>query len=227
MPHRRSPSPTRTLSLRCCQIKAWKAGHKGECVVAARADCCASAPFIPRLICGAPPAAPSCLPLSNSHARRLQYLNRGVQLVPHLPPFFPRPPEKGHQRRLQGMAREPTRPSLGRHAAARVPRRGRFRSHPRHRQPTATTQVRALFNQEKPRRMTGCSLCSPAQQRSHLLGTGTVFQSLAVVEGLLVTLWRGSTASPSTLGSRERASARAREKRRERERQGSLLTIKK
>jgi tetratricopeptide (TPR) repeat protein len=38
MPHRRSPSPTRTLSLCCCQIKAWKAGHKGECTVAARAD---------------------------------------------------------------------------------------------------------------------------------------------------------------------------------------------
>ena len=35
MPHRRSPSPTRTLSLCCCQIKAWKAGHKGECVMAA------------------------------------------------------------------------------------------------------------------------------------------------------------------------------------------------
>ena len=36
-----SPSlclPTRTLSLCCCQIKAWKAGHKGECVAAARAD---------------------------------------------------------------------------------------------------------------------------------------------------------------------------------------------
>ena len=29
---------TRTLSLCCCQIKAWKAGHKGECVAAARAD---------------------------------------------------------------------------------------------------------------------------------------------------------------------------------------------
>jgi len=38
MPHRRSPSPTRTLSLFCCQTKAWKAGHKGECVAAARAD---------------------------------------------------------------------------------------------------------------------------------------------------------------------------------------------
>ena len=38
MPDRRSPSPTRTLSLCCCQIKAWRAGHKGECVVAARAD---------------------------------------------------------------------------------------------------------------------------------------------------------------------------------------------
>ena len=38
MPHRRSSSPTRTLPLRCCQIKAWKAGHKGECVGAARAD---------------------------------------------------------------------------------------------------------------------------------------------------------------------------------------------
>jgi hypothetical protein len=35
MPHRRSPSPTRTLSLCCCQIKAWKAGHKGECAAAA------------------------------------------------------------------------------------------------------------------------------------------------------------------------------------------------
>jgi hypothetical protein len=38
MPHRRSPSPTRTLSLCCCQIKAWKAGHKSECTAAARAD---------------------------------------------------------------------------------------------------------------------------------------------------------------------------------------------
>ena len=38
MPHRRSASPTRTLSLCCCQTKAWKAGHKGECVAAARAD---------------------------------------------------------------------------------------------------------------------------------------------------------------------------------------------
>jgi tetratricopeptide (TPR) repeat protein len=39
MPHRRSPSPTRPLSLCCCQIKAWRAGHKGECVMAAaRAD---------------------------------------------------------------------------------------------------------------------------------------------------------------------------------------------
>ena len=39
MPHRRSPSPTRPLFLCCCQIKAWRAGHKGECVMAAaRAD---------------------------------------------------------------------------------------------------------------------------------------------------------------------------------------------
>ena len=39
MPHHRSPSPTRPLSLCCCQIKAWRAGHKGECVMAAaRAD---------------------------------------------------------------------------------------------------------------------------------------------------------------------------------------------
>jgi hypothetical protein len=38
MPHRRSPSQTRTLSLCCCQIKAWKAGHKGDCVTAARGD---------------------------------------------------------------------------------------------------------------------------------------------------------------------------------------------
>ena len=39
MPHRRrSPSPTCTLSLCCCQIKAWKAGHKGECPAAALAD---------------------------------------------------------------------------------------------------------------------------------------------------------------------------------------------
>ena len=39
MPHRRSPSQTRTLSLCCCQIKAWKAGHKGDkCVAAARDD---------------------------------------------------------------------------------------------------------------------------------------------------------------------------------------------
>ena len=36
-----SPSlclPTRTLSLCCCQTKAWKAGHKGECEAAARAS---------------------------------------------------------------------------------------------------------------------------------------------------------------------------------------------
>ena len=38
MPHRRSLSPTRPLSLCCCQIKAWKAGHKGKCKAAARAD---------------------------------------------------------------------------------------------------------------------------------------------------------------------------------------------
>jgi hypothetical protein len=38
MPHCQSPSPTRPLSLCCCQIKVWKAGHKGECVAAARAD---------------------------------------------------------------------------------------------------------------------------------------------------------------------------------------------
>jgi len=38
MPHRRSASQTRPLSLCCCQIKPWKAGHKGECVAAARAD---------------------------------------------------------------------------------------------------------------------------------------------------------------------------------------------
>ena len=31
MPHRRSPSLTRTLSLWCCQTKACKAGHKGKC----------------------------------------------------------------------------------------------------------------------------------------------------------------------------------------------------
>ena len=31
-------SPTGTLSLCCCQIKAWKAGHKGQCTGAARAD---------------------------------------------------------------------------------------------------------------------------------------------------------------------------------------------
>ena len=36
--HRRSPSPTRTLCLCCCQIKAWKSGHKGDCAAAARAD---------------------------------------------------------------------------------------------------------------------------------------------------------------------------------------------
>jgi tetratricopeptide (TPR) repeat protein len=35
--HRRSPSPARTLSLCCCQIKAWKAGHKGECAASAQA----------------------------------------------------------------------------------------------------------------------------------------------------------------------------------------------
>jgi len=34
MPHRRSPSPTRNLSLCCSQIKAWKAGHKGICAPA-------------------------------------------------------------------------------------------------------------------------------------------------------------------------------------------------
>ena len=44
-----------------------------------------------------------------------------------------RPPEKGHQRRLQNI--KPTRPGLGRHAAARVPRRRWFQSHPQHRQP--------------------------------------------------------------------------------------------
>jgi len=38
MPHRRSPSPTRPLFRCCCQIKAWRAGHKGECTAAARAD---------------------------------------------------------------------------------------------------------------------------------------------------------------------------------------------
>ena len=38
MPHRGSSSPTCTLCLCCCQIKAWKAGHKGECAAAARAD---------------------------------------------------------------------------------------------------------------------------------------------------------------------------------------------
>jgi hypothetical protein len=39
MPHRRrSHSPTRTLCLCCCQTKAWKAGHKGECTAAASAD---------------------------------------------------------------------------------------------------------------------------------------------------------------------------------------------
>ena len=38
MPHRRSLSPTRPLSLCCCQIKAWKAGHKGDCKAAASAD---------------------------------------------------------------------------------------------------------------------------------------------------------------------------------------------
>jgi tetratricopeptide (TPR) repeat protein len=31
MPHLRSSSPTRTLSLCCCQTKAWKAGHNGQC----------------------------------------------------------------------------------------------------------------------------------------------------------------------------------------------------
>jgi len=38
MPQCCSPSPTRTLSLCCCQIKAWKAGHKRECVAVAGAD---------------------------------------------------------------------------------------------------------------------------------------------------------------------------------------------
>jgi hypothetical protein len=36
MPHRRSPSPTRTLSLCCSQTKAWKARHKRACAPAAR-----------------------------------------------------------------------------------------------------------------------------------------------------------------------------------------------
>jgi hypothetical protein len=31
-------SPTRSLSLCSCQTKAWKAGHKGECLATARAD---------------------------------------------------------------------------------------------------------------------------------------------------------------------------------------------
>ena len=35
---RHPPSITRTRSLCCCQIKAWRAGHKGECVPAAFAD---------------------------------------------------------------------------------------------------------------------------------------------------------------------------------------------
>ena len=30
--------PPRPLSLCCCQTKAWKAGHKGECVAVVRAD---------------------------------------------------------------------------------------------------------------------------------------------------------------------------------------------
>ena len=38
MPHRHPSSPTRTLCLCCCQIKAWKAGHKGKCKAAALAD---------------------------------------------------------------------------------------------------------------------------------------------------------------------------------------------
>jgi tetratricopeptide (TPR) repeat protein len=38
MSHHRSPSPIHTLSLCCCQIKVWKAGHKGECTATARAD---------------------------------------------------------------------------------------------------------------------------------------------------------------------------------------------
>ena len=38
MPHCRSPSLIRPLSLCCCQIKAWKSGHKGDCAAAARAD---------------------------------------------------------------------------------------------------------------------------------------------------------------------------------------------
>ena len=38
MLHRRSPSQPRTLPLCCCQIKAGRAGHKGECKAAARAD---------------------------------------------------------------------------------------------------------------------------------------------------------------------------------------------
>ncbi len=43
--------------------KSWSTFRPAD----ARADCCASAPFIPRLPCGAPPAAPSCLPLSLIH----------------------------------------------------------------------------------------------------------------------------------------------------------------
>jgi len=38
MPHmRHPPTQTRPLSLCYCQIKAWRAGHKGDCVPAARA----------------------------------------------------------------------------------------------------------------------------------------------------------------------------------------------
>ena len=43
MPHSPSPSPSSTLSLCCCQIKALKAGHKGDCVAAARAETCTAA----------------------------------------------------------------------------------------------------------------------------------------------------------------------------------------
>ena len=35
--------PSLTLSLCCCQIKSWKAGHKGDCTPAARADICTAA----------------------------------------------------------------------------------------------------------------------------------------------------------------------------------------
>jgi hypothetical protein len=75
-------------------------------------------------------------------ATRLQDLNGHVQLVnqnalqqQHVDHKMANALlKKGHQRRLLGMEQTNTT-GPGRHALARVPRRGRFRSHPQHRQP--------------------------------------------------------------------------------------------